>query len=398
MRTEASKRPTARMPVPTKLSTSGFAARLSAFYAAYFVLIGIQLPFFPLWLEAKGLDAAQIGIVLAAPALVRVVAVPLLTRIADRHGGLRETLVGAAIAAAAGYIAVGFTEGALAILVAVSLASIAHTPIVALSDALALKGLKIHGGSYGGIRLWGSVAFIAANLGAGLLLDLIQPVHLIWAIAASAVLAALVSLRLVPLPAAPPAIEAPSAPLWRDPAFLAVIAAAGLIQASHALYYGFSTIDWKAAGFDGVTIGVLWALGVIAEIVLFALSGRLPPWLATQTLLLIGAAGGLVRWTAMAFDPPGWTLPLLQGLHAATFGATHLGLIGYIAHRAPERFAATAQGYFSILSGVLLGVSMGLAGFLYERFGSAGYAGMALIATLGGVIVAATFAKRKTAF
>ena len=71
------------------------------------MLIGIQLPFFPLWLEAKGLDAAQIGIVLAAPAFVRVAAVPLLTRIADRHGGLRETLVGAAIAAAAGYAYVG---------------------------------------------------------------------------------------------------------------------------------------------------------------------------------------------------------------------------------------------------------------------------------------------------
>lgn len=377
------------MTTPAKLSTSGFVPRLSAFYAAYFVLIGIQLPFFPVWLAAKGLDAAQIGLILAAPAFVRVVAVPALTRIADRHGALRETLMAAAIAAAAGYIAIGFTEGALAILLAVTVASIAHTPIVALSDALALKGLKVHGGSYGGIRLWGSTAFIAANLGAGLLLDLIQPVQLIWAIAASAVLAALVSLQLETVQAeAPRAIDAPpAAPLWRDPPFLAVIAAAGLIQASHALYYGFSTIDWKAAGFDGVTIGLLWALGVVAEIILFALSGRLPPWLTPHALLLIGAAGGIIRWSVMAFGPPSWSLPLLQCLHAATFGATHLGLIGYIARHAPERFAATAQGYFAVLSGVLLGISMGLAGVLYERYAAAGYTGMALTAALGGLVV-----------
>jgi PPP family 3-phenylpropionic acid transporter len=383
-----------------KLSTSGFVRRLSAFYAAYFLLIGVQLPFFPLWLEAKGLDARQIGLVLAAPALVRVAAVPLLTRIADRRGALRETLVAAAIAAALGYAAIGFAEGALAILIAVALASVAHTPIVALSDALALKGLKIHAGSYGGIRLWGSSAFIAANLGAGLLLAVIAPVHLIWVVVACAVLAAAVSLTLVPLPASPATAggDAPPMPLWRNPAFLAVILAAGLIQASHALYYGFSTIDWTAAGYGGLTVGLLWALGVISEIVLFALSGRLPPALTPQALLLAGAAGGVLRWTAMAFDPPALLLAPLQVLHAASFGATHLGLIGYIARHAPDRFAATAQGYFSIVSGVLLAVGMGAAGILYARYQGGGYAGMAIAAALGGLIVIVALRRWPRAF
>jgi PPP family 3-phenylpropionic acid transporter len=383
-----------------KLSTSGFVRRLSAFYAAYFLLIGVQLPFFPLWLEAKGLDARQIGLILAAPALVRVAAVPLLTRIADRRGALRETLVAAAIAAALGYAAIGFAEGALAILIAVALASVAHTPIVALSDALALKGLKIHAGSYGGIRLWGSSAFIAANLGAGLLLAVIAPVHLIWVIVACAVLAAAVSLTLVPLPASPATAggDAPPMPLWRNPAFLAVILAAGLIQASHALYYGFSTIDWTAAGYGGLTVGLLWALGVISEIVLFALSGRLPPVLTPQALLLAGAAGGVLRWTAMAFDPPALLLTPLQVLHAASFGATHLGLIGYIARHAPDRFAATAQGYFSIVSGVLLAAGMGAAGILYARYQGGGYAGMAIAAALGGLIVIVALRRWPRAF
>lgn len=387
------------MPIRAQLSTSGFATRLAAYYAASFMLIGVQMPFFPVWLEAKGLDAAEIGLILAAPAFVRVVAVPLLTRMADRRGALREALVAASFAAAAGYVAVGLSDGALAILIALSLASIAFTPIFALSDALTLKSLKLHGGSYGGIRLWGSAAFIAANLGAGLLLDIIAPVQLIWAIVASAILAALVSLWIAPVSGAAATSELPAAPpLWRDPAFLAVIAAAALIQSSHAVYYGFSTIAWKTAGFDGISIGLLWAIGVIAEIVLFAVSGRLPPAFTPQLLLLIGAAGGVLRWGLMALDPPGWSLPLLQCLHAATFGTTHLGLIGYIAHHAPERFAATAQGYFAILSGLLLGVSTGLAGFLYERFGDASYAAMAVTAALGGAILIAARVKWKTAF
>jgi PPP family 3-phenylpropionic acid transporter len=382
------------MSHPAKLS-SGFVGRLSAFYAAYFVLIGIQLPFFPLWLEAKGLDAGQIGIVLGVPAFVRVLAVPTLTRIADQHSALREVLIGAACASAAGYVVVGFSTGMAGILIAVTLASIAFTPITALSDALALKGLRVHGGSYGHVRLWGSGAFIAANLGAGLLLDVIRPQDLIWAIAAAAIAAALVSLRIQPLAAAPSVETQPAAPLWRDRAFLAVIAAAGLIQASHALYYGFSTIDWKAAGFGGTAIGMLWALGVIAEIVLFALSRRLPLALTPRRLLLAGALGAVLRWSMMALDPPGWSLPLLQLLHAASFGATHLGLIGYIAGHAPERYAATAQGYFSVLSGVMLGASMALSGLLYARYGGGAYAAMALIAAAGGAL--ALFSSNDTA-
>lgn len=370
-------------------SSSGFILRLSAFYAASFALIGVLMPFFPLWLAARGLDAATIGVVLAAPAFVRIGAVPFFTRMADRHGALREGLMAASLTAAAFYVAIGFADGAVAILIIAIIAAIAQSPIVALADALALRGLRVHRGSYGGIRLWGSLAFIAANLGAGLLLDFIAPEHLILVIAAAAIAAALAGFFLVAPQGVPNlnAGEQSHAPLWRNPAFLAVIAGAGTIQASHALYYAFTSIHWQAAGFDGFSIGLLWAIGVLAEIVLFALSRRFPSWLTQHVLLLIGAGGGTIRWFVMAFDPPGWSLPLLQCLHAASFGCTHLGLIGYIARHAPERYAATAQGHYVVASGVSLGVATALAGFLYERYAGAGYAGMALIALFGGLII-----------
>jgi PPP family 3-phenylpropionic acid transporter len=182
-------------------------------------------------------------------------------------------------------------------------------------------------------------------------------------------------------------------PLWRDPRFVAVVVAASLIQSSHAVYYGFSTIAWKAAGFDGVAIGALWALGVIAEIVLFALSGRLPPALGPVQLLLLGGVGAAVRWTAMAFDPPGWTLPFLQVLHGLSFGASHLGAVAFIAQAAPEGRGATAQGYFSVLQGVTLSACMLLAGILFERVGVASYGAMALTALIGTAITAVVWVR-----
>ena len=113
--------------------------------------------------------------------------------------------------------------------------------------------------------------------------------------------------------------------LLRTPGFLAVAAAASLIQGSHALYYGFTTLDWQAAGFGGGSIGLLWGLGVLAEIALFACSARLPAAFTPAVLILIGATGAVIRWLAMGFGPPDALLPLLQCLHGLSFGATALG-------------------------------------------------------------------------
>src|SRR4029450_10537026 len=87
-----------------------FAWRLAVFYAALFVALGVQVPFLPLWLAAKGLDATLIGIVLSLPMIVRVFAIPLATRGADRHDALHTVLVVASALAVLGHCALGLTQ------------------------------------------------------------------------------------------------------------------------------------------------------------------------------------------------------------------------------------------------------------------------------------------------
>jgi PPP family 3-phenylpropionic acid transporter len=371
---------------PQKFTGEAFALRLAAFYAALFVTLGVQLPFLPVWLAAKGLDASAIGIVLAVPMIVRVIAIPAATRAADRRDALRTTIVMAAAAGVAGYAALGFAEGMIAIMAAYALASAAYTPVSLLTDAYALRGLAERGRAYGPVRLWGSAAFIAASLGAGSLLDVIPARDLIWLIVAAMGLTAATACALAPLSVGGARVAAthPSAKiLLRDPSFLAVAAAASLVQGSHALYYGFSTIAWQTEGLDGTTIGALWALGVLAEIVLFAISARLP--VAPTALILIGAAGGAVRWTAMALGPPLAALPVLQALHALSFGATHLGALAFVTRAAPPGLGATAQGYFGVALGLVMAGATGLSGVLYGRYGGLAYGAMALMACAGGI-------------
>jgi PPP family 3-phenylpropionic acid transporter len=366
----------------------GFVPRVAALYAALFGLAGIHLPFFPVWLKAKDLDPAGIGLVLAVPMVVRIFAISTASRIADRRDALRATLIALSIAAIAGYALVGLAEGVTPILIAYAIAACAFTPLMSLSDTYALKGLGQRGRAYGPVRLWGSATFILGTFAGGFAADLIPARDLIWMIVAASILIALSALALEPLSMASPSpSEAPveRRGLLRDPAFIAALAAASLIQASHAVFYGFSALQWRAAGLDGATVAGLWALGVAAEMVLFALQGRLSPFFQPTVLLMIGAAGAALRWGAMALDPPTFALPWLQLLHALSFGATHLGAIGFVARYAPAGQGATAQGNLAIASGLALAAAMSLSGVLVEAYGARAYAAMALAAVAGGV-------------
>src|SRR5215216_5286701 len=215
-------------PNPTIVNDS-FAWRLALVYAAYFAVVGWHLPLFPVWLSARGLDPAAIGLVLAAMQAVRVFATPVGTRLADRHGSLRGAIVAAAgtsvVAIALLANATGFT---FVLMAAVALAFVS-APVLPLIDAYELKGLAQRGRAYGPVRLWGSIAFIAANLTGGLLLDVLAPGNLIWVIVAGNCTLAGAVMLLVRQPQEPRSPIAGGHSHLRMPAFLAIAAAGSLI-------------------------------------------------------------------------------------------------------------------------------------------------------------------------
>jgi PPP family 3-phenylpropionic acid transporter len=365
----------------------GFALRMAVFYAAFFWFNGIALPYLPAWLEAKGLDAREIGIVLAVPMLIRIVAVPFATRLVDRRFDQRTALTAAAALSAAGYAVMGTSSGFVAIVLAYVAISIVSSPVLPLADSFGLRGLKARGLAYGPVRLWGSVAFIVANMVGGVFLAVLGAADVIWVLTAALVVTAVVSL---PLPRAPDGSASAKKPasgtLWCSGLFVTVVVAASLIQASHAVMYGFGTLQWSQKGLDGTTIGLLWAIGVVAEILLFAVSGRLVARFGAIGMILLGALGAMLRWTAMAVDPPAALLPILQCLHGFSFGATHLGAMQVLAHLADRGGGSTAQGDAAAVQGVIFAVAMGLSGVLVERFASLAYLAMSLAAALGFLI------------
>jgi PPP family 3-phenylpropionic acid transporter len=173
--------------------------------------------------------------------------------------------------------------------------------------------------------------------------------------------------------------------LLRQPAFIAVVAAAALIQGSHAAYYGFASIAWQASGLGSATIAGLWTLGVLAEIAIFALSPRFgaPPAL----LMGIGGMCAVLRWLVMAQTPSLPVLAAVQLLHGATYGLTLLGTMGLLVRIVPTHVMASAQGYLAAASGIVMSGASILTGTMYARLGADIYGAMALMAACGVVVV-----------
>jgi MFS transporter, PPP family, 3-phenylpropionic acid transporter len=376
-----------QIPIASANQVRRFARWLSLFYGTTFGLGGTYLPFFPVWLKAIGIDPSWIGMIAAAPAVTRFTVLPFVTGFAERHRAVRGVMIAAAFATAAGFIVIGTQHAPLAVFLLFALTASVWTPMVPLTDAYALRGVARYGLDYGPLRLWGSVAFILGALVCGLLVDIIAARHLIWVIGAMAGLGAVIGLGLQPLdqPKTAPSELHGSRALLRDPGFCAIILASALIQGSHAAYYAFSSISWQTAGLSGLTIAGLWALGVIAEIVVFALSPRFT--LVPSILVVAGALSAVARWTLTAQQPPIAILALIQLTHGLSFGLTQVGIMSLLVYRVPGHVMARGQGYLAACSGIVSASASILSGAVYARYGQGVYYVMAAMAFSGAVVM-----------
>ena len=340
-----------------------------------------------MWLKAVGIDSSWIGIITAVPAVTRFSVLPVVTGLAERRYSLRAAMIATAFATALGFSLVGTQHQPLLVFLAYVAAACVWTPMVPMTDAYALRGVARFGLNYGPLRLWGSAAFVVGALACGLLVDVIAASNLIWVIAAMAGLGALVSLGLRRLdsPRAAALVPHRDGALLRDGGFLAIIVASALIQASHAAYYTFASINWQGAGLGGLTIAGLWVLGVLAEIVVFALSPRFT--LQPSLLVVIGGLSAVARWLITAQEPSVAVLSVVQLAHGLTYGLTQVGTMGLLVRHVPTHAMARGQGYSAACSGLVTSGASILSGAVYARHGQGVYYVMAAMALSGALVM-----------
>lgn len=379
--------------VPPEALTTG------AFYGAFFLALGAHLPFWPIWFAEWGLSAREIGEFAGIAILARVaggVATPL---IADRLGAGRIMLGAACVMAGLLTAAHLLIEARPTLLLATLAFAALVSGAIPLSDALAVSATKRFDFQYARARAAGSVAFILANLVVGWLAARLGVGVVLWWVAFWLVAAGALGWvhpgggRTKEERERASLTEA--AALFRAPVFLAVAAGSALTQASHGVYYAYGSVHWRSQGYSEELIGALWAFGVIAEVALMVFAGKpLLRWFGPVGAVALGCAAGLIRWPLTALDPPLALLWPLQALHALTFAAAYLGMVGFVSAAAPARLGATAQGMIGAgAGGLAMAVITFAAAEAYVLWGGGSYLIAAASSALG--LAVALWARRR---
>jgi MFS transporter, PPP family, 3-phenylpropionic acid transporter len=363
--------------------------RLALFTAAIASVIGVQLAFWPLWLAARGLDATEIGAVLALGTWVRVVTTPLAGMLADRSGDRRRVMVPLAVASLVGYACFIPAHGFAALVVISTASSGCFSALWPLGDNVILSAQV----DYGRVKLWGSLTFLLITLLIGRILVGQPPDSLLVMLLLAGAFVVGASWALPPSPVVAHRGK-PGA--WREllhTRHLWFLAAATLIQASHSVYYAFGSIHWRALGYETDVIGWLWAEGVIAEVILFYWSAGLVRRIRPSHLMAVGGLAGILRWGVLGSATSLPAFIAVQCLHALTFAAAHLGAMHYMVRNMPPDRAATVMAIYSaVVGGIGFGLVSLFSGALYQEIGGQAYFVMAAMAG-GGAVCAIRLAR-----
>jgi PPP family 3-phenylpropionic acid transporter len=377
------------------------ASRLGVAQASSGLASGVFTPFFGAWLAWRGLPSDQIAVLLSAGLLLRALVGPASGIIADARNDRRAAMIVLYCVVLIGYGALNFSKTPLLLFLAAVPATVASGAVQPLLESVSVRLSERYGFNYGRVRLCASTAFVAGTILSGICISL----YGMWVMAPLLTVAiALCLIATVSLPAPPPdhqhgdlalrlrATMGETRELMRSGIFLVFLAAVSFAQASHAFYYSYGGLHWQALGYSGALIGILWPLGVFAEIALFSQALRVLRVVGPSRLLLFGGLGCAVRWTILAFDPPLPLVVIAQFLHGTTFALAHLGAMYFILRAVPSRLAATAQSlYFVCSAGLMMGLATYASGSLYAVYGGRAYLLMAAmgVAAMGFALLLA---------
>lgn len=342
------------------------------FYAAYFAAMGVILPYFPVYLEARGLDVAMIGVMTGLLAFTKVVAPPWIGAMSDRraHRGMRRFIVAAS---AVGALAVLFFSGVdnlwlLAALIVVF--GVLWSSILPLTDGLSVSVSEAALADYGRLRVWGSIGFVIASLAGGLWLVADISARFPWWVALLMLLMGVAALRFPDQSRIGEKDDEKVVAAGNGSRLKWLLLASFVMQVSHGAYYGFYSLYLGELGYSGWQIGSFWVIGVLAEIVLMWGWSQPLQRAAPATVLSVSLVLAALRWLGIGLVEAWYWLVLLQLLHAASFAAFHISAVTWVKRLAPDHAHAAAQGWYSA-SGFGLGSTVGImgCGVLAEAYG-----------------------------
>ena len=346
--------------------------RLSSFYFFYFASLGVLIPYWSLYLKSLGYNSLAIGGLVAILPATKLIAPYIWGWLADHTRRSMFIIRLAGVLALLSFSLVFVSQQLGWLIFVMLLFSFFWNAILPQFEAMTLNHLGNDTHRYSMIRLWGSLGFIVIAVLIGDLLQSYQadiiPLVVLFTFA-------VISFSSFIVPEKLNTPHAEHSPIWhviKQPQVLAFLLVCFLMLCSHGPYYTFYTIYLQELGYSSHMIGVLWAVGVLAEVIIFLLMHRLLPVFGARKLLIFTLLLTTARWLIIGFFADDLSMLFIaQLIHAFSFGVFHAVGISMV----HDYFTGSHQGrgqalYSSVSFGAGVAVGSLVSGLLWDQWGA----------------------------
>lgn len=328
------------------------------------MFVGAFVPYWSLYLKSVNFSAVEIGILLSLFQVSRIFSPSFWGWLADKTNRRVAWIKLTALLGLLGYIGVFFGTSFVWLFFVMAALSIFTSSTLPLAEAVTMAHIEPANQPYGRIRVWGSIGFIVAVLGLGLLLDYTEIDSLLWCLLVIQATLFLLTFK-IPEPHVPPH-HTDHQSVWKivmRPEVLSVLIGCCLMVSAHSVYYSFFSIFLEERGYSKTLIGILWAVGVLCEILMFAVMPKLTARFSLKQILLISLALAVMRFAMIGLGTSSlWILLLAQTLHAATFGSFHVASIAIVQQYFKGKHQTKGQAIYSSIGYGLGGTVGGISG------------------------------------
>ncbi|MEY3445428.1 MAG: hypothetical protein RIR45_183 [Pseudomonadota bacterium] len=352
-------------------------AALTASYCAH---AGFFNPFLPLWLKDLGLSLVVISVLTSVQSATRMFAPYAWGALSDRTGRRVRMLRWGAVIALVGSAGLWANFGVLWLALVLLVIHAQTSGMMPMTEA-AVAHVVSQGGVfdtklYGRVRLWGSLGFMLAVLGAGAWFEHVGMHSFPLMVTLSLLVLVVCAYRMPDTHEAPHAHERQGLsirPVLLQRPVQWLFASMFFHVLSHMGIYTFFSLYLDSLGYSKTTIGLLWAVSVTVEIGWFYTQSRWLPRVSLTAWLVLCSAIMAFRMVVTASAASVlWALVVVQALHAITFAAHHSACIALLSHHFPGNLRGRGQALYTVIGYGIPGVIGGLlGGLLSEAFGLA---------------------------
>ena len=365
--------------------------RLSRFYFFYYFFVGSFVPYWGIYLQSENFSPSSIGILLSLFQISRIVAPNFWGWLADHTGHRVKWIKLTSFLGLIGFIGIFWAKGFFWIFLVMLALSLFTSSTLPLAESLTLAHLATTDGHYSRIRLWGSIGFIVASLFLGYLIDLQGINILLWVLLIAQAIIFFLSNTIPETQDIQHKTNDLS--IWKiikTPSVIALLLGCTLMVSAHGVLYNFYSIYLKDHGYSSGTIGWLWAVGVICEILIFMAMPKILRRYSLKAILLMSLFLGVIRFILIGASPDHlYLLFIAQMFHAATFGSFHAASIEVIAYYFQGRNQTRGQAIYNSVAYGIGGTIGGLGGGYLIQYlgGQLGFMIAAISPLIGFVVI-----------